>query len=146
MYAECYPVDGGTRKLYNCARPVDSPPGKEEKSESQPASPSFPFKDLGNKVQQKVLVADDDYFVEKGHSGAINDVLIPEIVTPKDPAFDQLKADGAISDELNGLLYMNAVRNVLASEAPNHSNVVGTRIVLDIKEFATDEKRCKETF
>lgn len=42
------------------------------------------------------------------------DVMITEIVTLTHPAFDQIKADGATNEEINGLLDMKAVKIVLA--------------------------------
>lgn len=69
--------------------------------------------------------------------------MITEILTPKHPAFDKNKADGAISADLGGLLDMDVVKIFLADTVPRNANDFWTRIVLAIKNFEAEAENWK---
>lgn len=96
---------------------------------------------LGDAVRSRVSETVRSYFVAQDQVAVVDNVFVTKIFTPKHPAFDSLKADGAISEELGGLLDMNAVKILLAETLPKNANVVGTRIFLALKEYQTEEER-----
>lgn len=81
------------------------------------------------------------FFVDHGHPSSAEDLLIKEILASKHPSFYQRKDESAISAELSGLLYIDAVKLVLSDTVPKNSNVVETRISLAIKEFEDETEK-----
>lgn len=112
---------------------------KEAGLQPECAEVVFPFVNLGDRAQKNISSLVDSFFVEKRHAGIIDEVMITESFTPKHPSSDQLKADGEISEELDEILDMNAIQIVLASSVPRHAKNFGTRVVIAIKEFSTEE-------
>lgn len=99
---------------------------------------------MGKAVQAHLQYDVESFFAGRGYASAAQDVLITEILNPQNPTFDQLKADGAISEELGGLLDMKEVKIVLADTFFKYANFLGTRIVLAIEEYQTKEELWKE--
>lgn len=99
------------RALYVNERPVSESSEKEHRTSGQApvAVTTTPFSDLSVVVKARLSSTFNSYLIAQGHASAAKDVLITEIVTPKNPAFDRRKADGAIAEELGVLLDMNTV-------------------------------------
>jgi hypothetical protein len=92
-----------------------------------------------NNLQQEVL----HYNAELQEELPGVEVYVTKIVTPKSAEYDANKAQQAIEAELLGLLQNNAVEFVLKDSVPHDANVIGTRIILALKNYGTIDEAWK---
>jgi hypothetical protein len=71
------------------------------------------------------------------------EVYVTKIVTPKSAEYDAHKAQQAIEATLLGLLQNNAVEFELKDSVPHDANVIGTRIILALKNYGTIDEAWK---
>lgn len=134
------------RSIYFNVKPIDQDCAVKENTPSNRSAIhdlSVPYNDLREAVKVHLFSLVQFFFCSSGNTDAANDAFITDILTQKCPAFDRLKAEGAISEELGGILDVNAVKRVLADTVPQNAIVVGTRKFLSIKEYETEEELWK---
>lgn len=100
----------------------------------------FRFCDLSLEYQKKVseMLTDlvDDPELEES-------VYITEIIVPGHKRYDKEKVEEAIRTEIQGQIDQKAIEFVLANSIPEDANVIGTRIILAIKQFGTESELWK---
>jgi hypothetical protein len=65
------------------------------------------------------------------------DVCVTEIITPFHPGYHEEAANVAIIEEIQGFMDRGTFQMVLYNSATSNANVMGTRIVLALKNYAT---------
>lgn len=96
-----------TWQLYTNGRPIRPYRAQEDKiSSDRLATESIKtaFSDLSKPIKAELCSTVESFFCDQRYATAFHDALITVKVTARHPAFDKLKADGEISEELSGLL------------------------------------------
>lgn len=126
-------IDALTRAKMTTTIPNDC---NDENSEGM----TFLFASLPDAYQKKVR----DMIGEKIDDASIeNQIYVTEIVVPGHKRYEKDKADKAIQKEVQGQIDNNAIEFVMANSIPNGANIIGTRIILAIKEFESPDETWK---
>jgi Reverse transcriptase (RNA-dependent DNA polymerase) len=102
---------------------------------------SAPYCSLSNTLQNSINQAVQDRVGNDLTVGA--DIWITELITPSHPGYREDDVQVAITEEIQGLLDRGTFELVLADSIPKNANIMGTRIVLALKNFSTPEESVK---